>query len=873
VFFKTGLKSVLALLGKGETKVAAVFGVSPERCQQAVRHLKTGAPGVPVWLFATVAPLPETAAMCERVYVRRSSLRLFFEAQARLWPCAVAIAVGTWTSEPGRWPVKLAPFFIPPFRTLLLNSWGGFFPGKPGLVLLHVSRFLRAGAFSHWVSSKEIAHGVWMLLSRHMWHSAPVHRTQEIAAGVWALVSYHIWRSGPVRRVSDVGGGIWELMSYHMWRSSSVRRIGDVSRGVSLSSFSTLLRWLGYPQRAWFRRIHGDRSLLLPVMQSLDGVERFVQKGPSWNGLELTWFAQASPVRWILWQREGTAEPSAGELEEMAHLFSDPRTFAVVRQTQARGWKPAMLPMGPFRELQPGTATQVMAPLGDTILIDRAKLAALGVPRTGLTQTAWMLAFWKAAAAGWRCYAVPGGESGGWQPDFPEPEAAFFLRILNDWNSRTLGPQEPRLSRGNITFAPQMRLPLRRGKLRVVLVTPFLPYPLAHGGAVRIFNLCRELADRVDFVLIAIREAHETVEFEKLHEVFREVYTVDLDERIPDRPVSKRDRRPRQVRAAESSSLRALIGSVCDRVQPDLLQIEFTHMAAYRDAAPEVPAILVEHDLTFDLYCQLAEANPSAAAWAEYQHWLDFERLWLAIYTAVWTVSEADRRSAIMAGSAADRTFVVANGVDVRRFQPGSDAMEADPSEVFFVGSFRHLPNVLAFEKLRDQIMPLVWKRIPDARLRVVAGPRHEFFWKSFAKTGARMNSDPRIEIHGYVEDLRPLYARATVVVAPLEVSAGTNIKVLEAMACAKSVVSTPAGCAGLDLVDGEDAFIRENCESFAEAICETLSNADLRRSVGARAREAAEQRFSWSSLADHAYSSYMHLTGLRTKRRVQKAG
>lgn len=131
VWVKVGLKSVLGLFGKGEKKVAAVFGISPEPCHAAVMHLKAGAPEVPVWLFAAAPPLPETGVLCERVYVRRSAFWLVLLAQIRLWPYCVAIAVSTWTAERGRWPLKFAPFLIPPFRVLLLNSGGGFFRENP----------------------------------------------------------------------------------------------------------------------------------------------------------------------------------------------------------------------------------------------------------------------------------------------------------------------------------------------------------------------------------------------------------------------------------------------------------------------------------------------------------------------------------------------------------------------------------------------------------------------------------------------------------------------------------------------------------------------------------------------------------------------
>jgi glycosyltransferase involved in cell wall biosynthesis len=114
--------------------------------------------------------------------------------------------------------------------------------------------------------------------------------------------------------------------------------------------------------------------------------------------------------------------------------------------------------------------------------------------------------------------------------------------------------------------------------------------------------------------------------------------------------------------------------------------------------------------------------------------------------------------------------------------------------------------------------------------------------------------------MHGFVEDLRPLYAGASVVAAPLEVSAGTNIKVLEAMAAGRTVVSTPVGCAGLGLEDGIDALIRGDWPSFADAVCALLGSAELRGQLAARARATAESRFSWGAIAEGAYESYRRL-------------
>ncbi len=292
-----------------------------------------------------------------------------------------------------------------------------------------------------------------------------------------------------------------------------------------------------------------------------------------------------------------------------------------------------------------------------------------------------------------------------------------------------------------------------------------------------------------------------------------------------------------------------LIAQLCREQPIDLLQIEYTQMAVYREAAPTVPALLVEHDLTFTLYRQLAQKDNSSSARKEYQHWLRFERERLRAFDTVWTMSELDRNNAVAEGAPAGRTVAIPNGVDLLRFS----CHPADPvsTRILYVGSFRHLPNYLAFEELRKRIMPEVWDKFPNATLDVVGGPKHTDYWQ-----GSR-TLDHRVTVHGFVDDLLPLYAAASVVVVPLPVSAGTNIKLMEALACERPVVTTPVGCAGLELVDGRDTMIRELGPGFSTAVSGLLANPVLRATVAANGLLQARKRFSWESIADVAYRSY----------------
>jgi glycosyltransferase involved in cell wall biosynthesis len=757
------IQEYLSLAGKGDRKVAAVFSPDAADASRAIAHLQRGAPGIPVWLFTASTAPAEAAAACETVFVEPDSMALAVCAQQELWPCRVALSVAVWTGARGRWPVKLAPFFVPPFRVLAMNEHGDFFAATPAAVARHAARRARDAMHSAW------------------------------------------------------------------------NRVKDLHRGAWLWWFALVAQWFSPVSRYAFRRWHGAQPLesLAAAASEGEGIETFAYAERSWDTARLRAIVEGSSARWILFL--GNHEEI--EVAAWLPLFNDPCTFAVGAQTRAQGWHPGLFPVAPFRAMQAGEVSQTLAPVSPVMLVERAKLRALGVPQTVTPGGAWYLWFWQAAAAGWRSYSAGAGAAVEEVTEWPYEEAEFVTRVLADERLRRLGPREAALARGSIAFSLPPRV-IRGSKPRVLIVSPYLPYPLSHGGAVRIYNLCRALAPRVDFLLASFRERSDTVHYDGLHDLFAEVYAVDFDERA-----SRDGTIPKQVREHVSVSMAALIEELRRTRRIDVVQVEYTHMARFRGSAGD-RAILVEHDLTFSLYRQLGNHEDT-------QQWLDLERRAFREYAGIWTMSEEDRACAIAEGARAEDTFVVPNGVDLARYQPCETPSEAP--EILYVGSFRHRPNVLGYKKLRYEIMPRVWQHVPNAVLRVVAGPEPEKYWREPAP-------DKRVALHGFVEDLRPFYARAAVVAVPLVVSAGTNIKVMEAMACRKAVVTTPIGCAGLGLLDGYDAWIREDAAEFAGAMAGLLEDEELRRSTGANARRTVEQRFAWEAIADAAYASYERL-------------
>ena len=108
--------------------------------------------------------------------------------------------------------------------------------------------------------------------------------------------------------------------------------------------------------------------------------------------------------------------------------------------------------------------------------------------------------------------------------------------------------------------------------------------------------------------------------------------------------------------------------------------------------------------------------------------------------------------------------------------------------------------------------------------------------------------------------DVRPAYERAALVIAPLLASAGTNIKIMEAMAMGKAIVSTTGGVNGLDLTSGVEAVIENDPARMAAAIEALLNDPGRRRELGMQARLSAEQRFSWDVIAGEQRQMYLDL-------------
>lgn len=374
--------------------------------------------------------------------------------------------------------------------------------------------------------------------------------------------------------------------------------------------------------------------------------------------------------------------------------------------------------------------------------------------------------------------------------------------------------------------------PCAAGRRRVAVLSPYFPYPLSHGGAVRIYHLLRETAREFDVELFSFTD--DVPDPGPLLEFCARLVLVK----------KPRYREPRwatllppEVHEFRSPAMRQALAAERRSFGFEQLQVEYTQLAEYGGD------VLVEHDVTFDLFGQVARRDRTLSAQWDYIRWHRFESAAARRYRRVVVMSEKD----IELLGAGAQSVVIENGVDLARFHPEP---ERPGERLLFIGSFRHFPNIEAYRFFVEKVWPLLRDQFPCTTLTAVCGPDHLTYWRAFTDSPEPCAGE-RARLLGFVADVRPLYVEANVVLAPTPVSAGTNIKVLEAMAMERAVVSTPSGCAGLGLVHDQSVYIAGTPEDFAAGVAALLRDPERRRAMARAACAHARRHFDWEAIGE----------------------
>jgi polysaccharide biosynthesis protein PslH len=394
-------------------------------------------------------------------------------------------------------------------------------------------------------------------------------------------------------------------------------------------------------------------------------------------------------------------------------------------------------------------------------------------------------------------------------------------------------------------------------RLNILYVSQMPASPPRFGAQARIHGLMTQLARRHDLTAtMLVDDEFDAEECRQAMQAYcREVVLVP-------NPRGRQGLAKRLLQVRSLASVRSFdrlrvtlpaLQQAMDRVlrarRFDVVNLEFPYLGHYqlRQAPPGMrpPALVVDsHEIAYDLARQFARSGGSVGrrVYAG-ANWRKLRREELGTYReadGVYLCSALDERR-LLSEAPGVRTAVVPNAADIEYFQRRATDPPPDGRTVIYFGLLSTVPNIDAVVHFVQVIWPHIAKANPDARFKVIGGR---------PPPSLRALAGPRVELTGFVSDLRPHLSAAAAVVVPLRLGGGTRLKIVEAMAMGKAIVSTTLGAEGIEVVTGRDILVEDEPAAFADAVNRLLAEPDLAARIGRSARQLAVERYGWSEAA-----------------------
>ena len=410
--------------------------------------------------------------------------------------------------------------------------------------------------------------------------------------------------------------------------------------------------------------------------------------------------------------------------------------------------------------------------------------------------------------------------------------------------------------------------------MKLLLLTPQSPFPPRQGTTLRNFYLLRHFAANHEvhlFSCLAPQDDHlpapQLLQMCARVECFRQPER-SLGRRLQDSLLAGK---PDMALRLAHEKAHSLLQKMLAEESYDLVQVEGIEMARYgsqilRMAEPRPAVVFDNHNAEFLLQRRAAmmdarrPARWHAASYSllQWRKLYRYERAFCQAVDGIVAVSEPDRQA--LASLAPERPIVkVPNGVDLARYVP-QPLPSASPPALVFTGKMDYRPNVDAMLWFGLQVLPRIRRQI-DVRLQIAGMSPHPRL--------DRLRAVPDVELTGAVEDIVRYIHGSAIYLAPMRVGGGTRFKVLEAMACARPIVSTSLGVEGIPVRDREHLLIADDPRSFADAVLGLLrdqaAGGKRSRALGEAARTLVEKRFSWDTILPRLDAFHTQLVEDRT--------
>lgn len=404
--------------------------------------------------------------------------------------------------------------------------------------------------------------------------------------------------------------------------------------------------------------------------------------------------------------------------------------------------------------------------------------------------------------------------------------------------------------------------------MKILLLTPQLPYPPQQGTSLRNFHIIRGLAETHALTLLSFLEENQTAvptEIAPLAQLCRRIETVPVPQRTTARRLQQllTTRRPDMAHRLFSPAFQKKLVALLQGEPFDVVQIEGIELARYlpavRVTSPASKIVFDDHNAETELQrrnflTDLGQPRRWPAAvysWEQVRRLRRFERWVCRQADAVTAVSAADKAHLQkLVGPDAPIT-VVPNCIDVLEFQQNIQPETAVQFDLVFSGKMDYRPNVDATLWFADEIWPKIREQRSSTTWAIVGQKPHARL--------DRLRHLPGVTVTGWVESVRPYLAGAAVVIMPFRIGSGTRLKLIEAMAAGKAIVSTSVGAEGFPVQHGQELALADEVEAFGTAVLNLLESATQCAELGKAARQFARQ-YDWRVVIPRFNEVYKNL-------------
>jgi polysaccharide biosynthesis protein PslH len=390
-----------------------------------------------------------------------------------------------------------------------------------------------------------------------------------------------------------------------------------------------------------------------------------------------------------------------------------------------------------------------------------------------------------------------------------------------------------------------------------------LLHPVDKGGRIRTYQMLRELKREHRITYLTLDDGSAAADAVERAEEY-----CDQVVRIPLRTQPKRSPGfyaellrnlasplPYAIWKYRSVAMRQAIADIARSGEVDLIVCDFLAPAVNMPDHVLCPAVLFQHNVEATIWERHAgiASNPIAKAYLaqQWRRMRAFERAQCRRFDHVVAVSRRDM-DVFRGEYGVESVSEVPTGVDTEYFRP-TGAVSPDRHDLVFTGSMDWLPNEDAILFFIEAVLPRVRAAVPGVTLTVVGR-------NPSPRITALGRQDGTVRITGSVADVRPFIERAALFIVPLRIGGGTRLKIFEAMAMEKAVVSTSIGAEGLPVRDGEDIVLADTPETFAASVVRLLSDERRAAQVGQNAAAAVRAEFGWDRVAEKFAASCSRL-------------